>query len=157
MARRKMVTGLVVAMAVVGGAGESSALSKIVFQDVDPATGSSHLFVVDSDGANLVQVTSGNPGSRADPVWSPDGTEIAYRLQTEEAASIRVMAADGSNDREVYSSSSYYAMSGIDWSPELPPNVTSLSLVSQTLSAFFLGVIATLMLLRRRGNLEWQA
>jgi len=39
--------------------------------------GESELFLMDSDGGNLRQITS-RPGTDVDPTWSPDGTRIAW-------------------------------------------------------------------------------
>ena len=40
----------------------------------------SHIFVVDADGSNVVQLTSGDFGDRS-PSWSPDGRRIAFARQ----------------------------------------------------------------------------
>ena len=40
----------------------------------------SHIFVVDADGSNLVQLTSGEFGDRS-PSWSPDGKRIVFARQ----------------------------------------------------------------------------
>ena len=58
-----------------------------------------HIFVMDADGANQTQLTTTNLRNY-DPVWSPDGTKIAFvsdRKKTDPYPNIYVMNADGSN------------------------------------------------------------
>jgi len=40
------------------------------------------IFLVNSDGTGLRQLTDGGRGERNAPAWSPDGTRIAYYVQT---------------------------------------------------------------------------
>jgi len=66
----------------------------------------SHIYVVDADGSNLVQLTSGDFGDRT-PSWSPDGKRIAFARQDlhnregfyefYDDVFIAVMNADGSD------------------------------------------------------------
>lgn len=56
---------------------------KIVFEATDPSTYDSawsetryRLFAVNSDGSNIIQLTSGN--NSLSPEWSPDGTKISF-------------------------------------------------------------------------------
>ena len=68
----------------------------------------SHIFVVDADGSNVVQLTSGDFGDRS-PSWSPDGKRIVFARQDLDNREgfyeyyddvfIAVMDADGSNVR----------------------------------------------------------
>ena len=39
--------------------------------------GNSEIYVMDSDGNNLVRLTD-NPASDKEPAWSPDGNRIAF-------------------------------------------------------------------------------
>jgi Tol biopolymer transport system component len=53
--------------------------SKVVFARYDPATGSSDIYSVNSDGSDLTEVISGQGVNYLrDPVISPDGSSIAY-------------------------------------------------------------------------------
>ena len=64
------------------------------------------------EGANVdiwIHAVEGNqktrltfqPAMDADPIWSPSGTEVAYRSETREGGDIRVRPADGSGDARV--------------------------------------------------------
>lgn len=51
------------------------------------------VYVMNSDGSNITRLTTANPAASAvEPVWSPDGTKIAFR----ENFTIYAMNADGS-------------------------------------------------------------
>jgi TolB protein len=84
-----------------------------------PADGAGHLYSLPVDGsAGATQLTDG--GENADPVFSPDGTELAFRRAVGEESRIYVMAADGSDERPVTS------RGGFDqdptWSPDRQPS-----------------------------------
>jgi len=52
-------------------------LFALQLSDSDPLKTTSHIFIMNSDGSGLRQVTSGNE-SAARPEWSPDGKWVAY-------------------------------------------------------------------------------
>ena len=82
----------------------------------DPATGLTHVFVVDADG-ELRQVTgvSGATGASF-PVWSPDGSQLAFGAPKIGFPGINgfvgVVNADGSEERQLGEGAS------IRWSPD---------------------------------------
>ncbi|MEO6577490.1 MAG: hypothetical protein ABIO99_01135 [Candidatus Limnocylindria bacterium] len=68
-----------------------------------------HVFVVDADGGDLVQLTGGDDGIEYNPVMSPDGSTLVYAkaITTPEGpdpfreAGIFVSDADGGNERQL--------------------------------------------------------
>jgi Tol biopolymer transport system component/DNA-binding winged helix-turn-helix (wHTH) protein len=59
-------------------------------------SGSYEIWVCDSDGSNLVQVTSlGSPSEAGTPRWSPDGREIAFDFEPEGHGDIYVVKVEG--------------------------------------------------------------
>lgn len=111
------------------GQGEMAQLSpdgtKIVFVKpltipcIDFSTVEYDIYTMNADGSNVTDLTSGQ-GQCIDryPVWSPDGTKIAFVGQVQNTSNIPqgiwIMNADGSNLRELYS----YATSGPSFSPD---------------------------------------
>src|SRR5262249_10249157 len=51
--------------------------TRVVFARRTTASGPAQLFVMDADGANLIQLTS--TGDNTAPAWSPDGQKIAFQ------------------------------------------------------------------------------
>lgn len=80
------------------------------------------IYTMDADGSHVTDVT-GDPGWEFDPVWSPDGTRIAFASTPHVAdpAAITVMNADGS-DRLTLSSSN----GGSDFDPRWSPDGTKI-------------------------------
>ena len=64
--------------------------------------GSYHLFVIDPDGGNQTQLTSGS-WNDMQPAWSPDGSRIAFSSNRDGSYHIYTMAADGSDVQRVTS------------------------------------------------------
>jgi TolB protein len=58
--------------------------------------GDTQIFVMNADGTGIQQLTD-NEYSNDDPVWSPDGTKIAFNGRPDGHLEMFVMNADGSN------------------------------------------------------------
>ena len=66
---------------------------------------SRNIFVMNSDGTNIQQLTS--IGINSDAAWSPDGTKIAFTSNRAGVAQIFMMNADGSNQTNISNASSF--------------------------------------------------
>jgi Tol biopolymer transport system component len=85
------------------------------------------IYVMNSDGSNVRQLTSGDRHD-SQPVWSPDGSQIAFTGAGGPAYSrsaVFVVNAGGSDVRQVSSASG-----GSDFSPSWSPNGTQLAFAS---------------------------
>ncbi|PKL56976.1 MAG: peptidase S9 [Methanomicrobiales archaeon HGW-Methanomicrobiales-6] len=71
------------------------------------------LWVIDSDGSGSEQLTTGNWDTS--PVWSPDGTRIAFRSESRDRA-LWVMKSDGSDLAPLGPDNPAYMMH--QWSPD---------------------------------------
>jgi Tol biopolymer transport system component len=76
---------------------DSSGLAFSCCSDSDTDSGASDIWTVGVDGTTH-QMTRGLFEHEFMPVWSPDGTRVAF----EEGGTIEVMGADGSGRRDVY-------------------------------------------------------
>lgn len=80
--------------------------SRIVYSlsqvDRETMKSTSQLWLIDRDGGNPTQLTASGR-TNASPVWSPDGTRLAYvsRDDGDKPYAIRVMPTDGGESREI--------------------------------------------------------
>jgi len=81
----------------------------------------SELYTMDADGSNIVRV-SNSTGNEIGPVWSPDGTKIAfissYRYRTTYIRDIYIMNADGSNQIQLTDNTTSSSPSDLSFSPD---------------------------------------
>jgi TolB protein len=70
--------------------------SRIVFQWGGQYSNDPQIYVMNSDGTNLQPLTNSS-GGKAHPVWSRDGTKIAFTGSQDQPDFIWVMDIDGSN------------------------------------------------------------
>lgn len=80
---------------------------KIAF--VSYRDGNAEIYVMDADGTNQINLTNNTAGDYG-PIWSPDGTKIAFRSGGD--GNIHVMDADGSNQNNLMAGGDYPS-----WSP----------------------------------------
>ncbi|HUQ80290.1 MAG TPA: Ig-like domain-containing protein [Gemmatimonadaceae bacterium] len=99
-------------------------MNVIAYQRLDPATGRSDIWVMDSNGANQRNLTADMPIdlSRGEPAWSPDGEWIAFTSSRWTAGpgrgSIWIMRWDGSEKRQL----TLNPGNGFDLSPSWSPD-----------------------------------
>ena len=73
---------------------------------------SEEIFTIRTDGSNLRRITN-NDFRDLYPVWSPDGSQIAFLSMRTTSLGIYVMNNDGSENKSLYDSSAHEA--DIDW------------------------------------------
>ena len=90
---------------------------RIAFFAADPTSWHSTIDVISPDGSGRVSLTS--PGLyRQNPVWSPDGTRIAFDAEHDGVTDVFVMDADGGNVRQVTHDTAYHWSFQPTWSPD---------------------------------------
>ncbi|PYT00818.1 MAG: hypothetical protein DMF63_05795 [Acidobacteria bacterium] len=87
-----------------------TASNTIVFERNDASVGYTKIYTMNADGTNVMDL-----GRGFDPVWSPDGTKIAYGSGGVEVNDIWIMNADGSDKHQVTQNYLSYAPA---WSPD---------------------------------------
>jgi TolB protein len=83
------------------------------------ATGSSpwQIWTMSSTGTNLTQITN-ELHNHGDPMWSPDGTKIAFGSDRAGPVNVFIMNADGSDIQQLTQFSSPYEGGDTGWSPD---------------------------------------
>jgi len=89
--------------------------SRVVFSWKEGDEGNYDLFMKQRNTETPLRLTE-TPGDEYYAVWSPDGTEFAYALSSEEDGGIYVMPALGGAPRKVVDTPR--SIAGIDWSPD---------------------------------------
>lgn len=94
--------------------------SQIAFAAEDPGF-EVNIYVIDSDGTNLTQLTSGVYTTHVAPTYSPDGSQILYGKNTNCSYDVFVMNSDGSGERQLTNEGICdfeFNLFGFDWSPD---------------------------------------
>jgi Tol biopolymer transport system component len=80
--------------------------ARIVFFRMQSGVSKQDIYVMDADGGNVQRLTDNPRSVDEDPVWSPDGTHIAFQSDRDGHFQIYVMEADGSNQQPLTTESS---------------------------------------------------
>ncbi len=91
---------------------------KIVFAAPDPITNFNQIWVMNADGTGLSNLTQSPTVTNVFPRWSPDGTQIAFASNRDNAfRDLFVMNSDGSDVRNL-TNDSVTVVSYSDWSSD---------------------------------------
>ena len=128
-------------------AGDTLAFSQ---QFAGNADESEEICTIRIDGGELTRVTDNNLLDIY-PVWSPDGTRLAFLSWRDKDLDIYVMGSDGSNQRKLYDSGSHDA--DIDWLgssivASTPVKGFALTLLIGVVVSMFTAIVVTRTLLR---------
>jgi Tol biopolymer transport system component len=81
------------------------------------------IWVMDADGTNQTDITNTPSVSEYNPIWSPDGTKIAYVTGDNIFSGVWTMNADGTSQTKLST------FSGVEFGPTWSPDSTRLALV----------------------------
>jgi Tol biopolymer transport system component/pimeloyl-ACP methyl ester carboxylesterase/Ca2+-binding RTX toxin-like protein len=89
---------------------------------LDPTTfgeedGNSEIYRVIADGSRQTTNLTNNSGADESPVWSPDGSKIAFVSNRDGNLEIYVMNVDGSQQTRLTNNTGVDGLFGLDWSP----------------------------------------
>ncbi|MDH3223199.1 MAG: S9 family peptidase [Gemmatimonadota bacterium] len=76
-----------------------------------------HLWRVDADGSNLIQLTSGELGESS-PAWSPDGTRIAFTARRGEDDDAQIYLLDTRGGEAIRLTDHPTSVQSISWTPD---------------------------------------
>jgi Tol biopolymer transport system component len=88
--------------------------TRIVF--ASDRTGTFRVYVMNSDGSGVTNVSGSGPGQDTDPEWSPDGSRIVFESSRGGSEEIYVMNADGSGVVQLTNDGGENG--DVDWSPD---------------------------------------
>jgi Tol biopolymer transport system component len=93
---------------------------KLLFRRFDTSLTYTNLYVVDADGSNVVQLTSGAGLIECCAAWSPDGKTIAFASDRNGTLDVFLMNADGSGERLILGGAAWDVPG--DWKAAAPAN-----------------------------------
>ncbi len=120
---RGLMTCLAGFLALAVGSAEARALSKICF--TSEQTGDHEIFLMDSDGSNVENLTANSLSNEYYCAWSPDGTQVVF-VSDQDGGDWEIYRAnaDGSNETRLTNSA------GNDLSPAWSPDGTLIAFSS---------------------------
>jgi dipeptidyl aminopeptidase/acylaminoacyl peptidase len=95
--RTAWLAGCLLALAAAPALADVNVNGRIAYTVCDYSTGEYQcdIWTMDADGANAVNITNSPTESETGPVWSPDGTKIAFSRGDDYLQALWAMAADG--------------------------------------------------------------
>jgi Tol biopolymer transport system component len=104
--------------AIVPARAAGKTVPRIAFAFMEKKTQSNILSIADPDGKNVVKLF--NEGHFLSPVWSPDGTQLAFMggSKFRGAMELYLVSSDGSNFRKISTHPGRDAQGYVTWSPD---------------------------------------